>query len=280
MKEEESRFVLDLMMDGPRERNSRMALVTMLGLVPRFDLACLGISIHGLGALTFEAVAYMACADVVYCYPSSTAHYELTKLINGNVVNLYDTLYTRGSAFEPTYDAIIKEVMHAVRGGSKVAYATQGSPAFHCGTATVLHRAAKREGFSSILISGVSSFELLSAELAADYDITNIQISSTLQFTEGTMGINPNVPCLLFDLGRYALPAVREHASRFDRGKLVALAELLGAIYPADHEIVLMSVRTDGLCLKSKTNTLGFEEAAMAFGSSATIFLPAIRISR
>jgi precorrin-6B methylase 1 len=274
---EENRFVLDIMTEEPRERNSRMALATMLGTIPRFDLACLGISLHGLGALTFEAVACLASADVVYCYPTTAAHYNLTKLINDNVINLYDTLYTRGSEFEPTYDAIIKEVMRAVRGGSKVAYATQGSPAFHCGTATSLHRAAKREGFSSILISGVSSFELLSAELAADYDITNIQIYSTLQFTDGTIEINPNVPCLLFDLGRYALPAVREEASRLDRGKLAALAKLLGATYPADHEIVLMSVRTNGFCWQSKTTPAGFEEAVVAFGSATTIFLPAVR---
>lgn len=62
-----------------------------------------------------------------------------------------------------------------------------------------------------------------------------------------------------------------------DRRKLAYLAELLGATYPADHEIVLMSIRPNGLCSQSKTNPVGLEEAVMAFGSTATIFLPAIR---
>jgi precorrin-6B methylase 1 len=275
VREESNRFIFDVMMEEGREENSRIALAAMLGAVPHFDLACLGISIHGLGALTFEAIACLASADVVYCYPPTAHHYELLKRINKNLINLHDTLYSRGSEFNPAYDAIIKEVMNSVRSGSKVAYATQGSPAFHCGTAASLHRIAKQEGFSSILISGISSFELLSAELVADYDINSIQICSIVQLAAGLIEITSRTPCLLFDLGRYALPAIREDASNLNRPKIVALTGLLCTIYPADHEIILMYVRSNGVCSQSKTTLEGLEEALMAFGAAPTLFLPA-----
>ena len=278
MNETQSGLLFDLMMDGPRESNSRLALAAMLGSAPQFDLACLGMSLHGLGALTFEAVACMASADVVYCYPPSRRHYELLKLINYNLINLHETLYTKGSDFDPAYAAIIQEVMRSVRSGKKVAYATQGSPAFHCGTAASLHRIAKREGFSSILISGISSFELLSAELVADYDITTIQICSVVPLMQGTIGVNPSLPCLLFDLGRYALPAIREDATNFVRPRVTAFAELLQAVYPPDHEVILMYVMTNGLCSKSKATIGGVEDALSAFGTAPpTVFLPPVK---
>lgn len=158
MRQDEARFVFDEIMDGERESKSRMALATLLGTRPVFDLACVGTSMHGLGALTFEAFACLASADIVFYYPLTPSHYGLMELINDNVVNVHETFYVRGSDFESAYGAIIKDVMQTVKSGKKVAYATQGSPAFHCGTCVALYRKAKQEGFTSILVSGVSSF--------------------------------------------------------------------------------------------------------------------------
>jgi Tetrapyrrole (Corrin/Porphyrin) Methylases len=265
--------------DDALEEKWRKALAAVpLGTAPAFNLACIGTSIRSLGAFTFDGLACLACADVVYYYPPTRIHFESMRLINRNVVNVHETLYVRGGAFDPVYDAIVDHVMCTVRSGKKVAYAVQGSPAFHCGTAIRLHRNAKREGFSSILISGVSSFELLSAELSEHYDITNIQIYSVVQVAEGALPINTTVPCLLFDLGRYALPAVREAVSTYVRPNLTTLAGRLRAAYPLDHEVLLLSVNNrTGCCSSLKTSPADLEDALMSSTVAVTIFLPAIR---
>jgi len=230
-----------------------------------------------MGAFTFESLACLIAADVVYYYPPSIGHFNFMKQLNGNLVNLNETIYVKGSEFEVAYDAIVAEVMHAVRAGKKVAYAVQGSPAFHCGTAVRLHRMASREGFSSILISGVSSFELLSAELSKRCDLTNVQILSAIQVADGALSINAHVACLLFDLGRYALPAVREAPGTLVRAKLSALADRLRAIYPRNHRVSLIYVTSVGDYHSSITNLIDFESALSRFGSGLTIFLPAVR---
>jgi len=258
------------------EENWRKAL-TVLGAAPSFDLACIGTSIHGLGAFTFEGLACLACADVVYYYPPSTTHYEIMKLINNNLINLHDTLYVRGTAFEAAYDSIVNDVIGTLKSGRKIAYAVQGSPAFHCGTAVRLHRLAKQHGFSSILVSGVSSFELLSAELSEHYDITSIQIYSVSRVVEATVAIDTRAPCLLFDLGRYALPAVRETASTFLGAKISVLAERLRATYPPSHEILLMHVTKNGSCCSIRTNPTDIEKALTHLNAGLTMFLPALR---
>lgn len=244
-----------------------------LGIAPRFDLACVGTSLTGLGAFSFDALACLLSAEVVYCYPPTPKHFELMQQINKNAINIHETLYVRGSDFDPTYNAIVDEVMRTVRNGKKVAYAVQGSPAFHCGTAIRLHRIAKREGFSSVLISGISSFELLSAELSVRYDIGSIQLYSIVKLMKGTLAIDVRVPCLLFDVGRYALPAVRETANAFLPSNLAALAERLSSIYSPDHEIFLMFVHYDG-CRTFKTNPADLANALTNFTPGVTIFLP------
>jgi hypothetical protein len=276
--EQEIPFVFDTIMDQVREKNSRIALATMLGMTHHFNLACIGSSINGFGAFTFEAVAYMASADVVFYYPPTSRHLELIRLVNANVVDMHESLYRRGRNFDPSYDAIVKHVMETVRTGVKVAYVTQGSPAFHCGTAVSLYRRAKREGYCPVLVSGVSSLELLSVELAPDYDIRNLQILSVIDVMDRKIAINPGIASFLCDLGRYALPTVREPAAAFSRPKLASLAELLSAVYSADHEILLVHIKNEGSCSKSRTNPVNLENALIGFGAVPTLFVPAAKM--
>lgn len=279
MNQDIDRLILDDTTDGERECKLRLAVATLLGTRRVFDLACIGTSMYGLGSLTFDAVACLASADVVFCYPLTQSHYELIKLINANVVNVHETFYVRGAAFEPAYDSIIKDVMETLRSGKKVAYATQGSPAFHCGTCVSLYRRAKREGFSSILVGGVSSFELLSTVLAERHNLRNLQLYTIPDLMGGTPALSPSVPCLLFDLSRHALPAVRKAATTLLRPKLTEFADLVRATYPKDHEVVLMFIRPDGSCSELETNPVELEDAVMDFGTRfgcvPTVFVPA-----
>jgi Tetrapyrrole (Corrin/Porphyrin) Methylases len=268
-------LIYNLMMSGERAKNSKLALAVLLGAVPKFDLACVGISIRGLSACTFEAVAHIAAADIVFCYPPDPGHFRLVKMINENSVNMYDSSYKKGLPFDSTYDAIIQEVMSTLRSGKRVAYATQGSPAFHCGTAISLHRRARQEGYLSVLISGVSSLELLSTELSPEFDIRNLQVCSTLDLARGSIRIDPRSPCLLFDLSRYVLPSVRETPDKLDGSRLRAVAEMLRGIYSASHSAILMLVRANGECIRSLTSLAEFERAVAGQEAVPTVFLPA-----
>lgn len=258
------------------EERWRTALAMIpLGTAPPFSLACVGTSIGGLGAFTFDALACMVSADVVYCYPTTNKQYELIKLTNRSVVNLHDTTYKKGEPFNTAYDAIVDQVLMVVRSGKKVAYSTQGSPAFHCGTAVRLHRAAQREGFRSIMMPGVSSFELLSAELSLHYDLNSIQAYSILHLMDGTVDIDRKVPCLLFDLGRYASPSIRQSADKFMLRNVNNVVDRLRAVYPLNHDILLMCVSDDG-CSTIRTQLSNLMESVIQFRAAVTIFMPPV----
>jgi precorrin-2 methylase len=248
----------------------------LLEPAPPYDLACVGTSIHGLGAFSLEGVACLKCADVVYYYPPSQNHLRFMKRINKNIVDVNATIYVKGKPFEPTYDAIVEEVMGALERGKRVAYAVQGSPAFHCGTAVPLHRRATRQGYTTLVVPGISSFELLSAELSKRYDLRSVQLYDVRRVAEGELSIETRSPCLLFDLGRFALPAIRESASTFMQAKLAALADRLRATYPSDHLIFIMQVAITGECRSIKTTPRELEISLTKLGAGVTLFLPAV----
>src|SRR5205823_2081112 len=118
----------------------------------------------------------------------------------------------------------------------------------------------------SILIGGVSSFELLSTALAR-YDLRNVQLLSVPDLMNRRCTINPSVMCLLFDLFRCVIPAVREPPSTALRPQVAAFADLLRATYPGDHELRLLWFQSNGSCAQQETNPLGVEDALTDFGS-------------
>ena len=243
--------------------------------IPEYDLACVGTSIQGLGAFSLDALACLACADIVYYYPPSGRHLEFVKRINANVIDVNATLYVPGAPFEPTYRAIVAQVMGSLRKGRRVAYAVQGSPAFHCGTAVQLYRLARQRGLAAIMVCGISSLELLTAELSEFHDLSDLQVYGMRHIASGA-SIDPTVPCLLFDLGRFALPAVRGSAKSLLHSRLEKLQTRLGMIYPQDHQLLLMCIANDGTCRSRKTRLRDLSASLILSGPSVTIFIQAL----
>lgn len=256
------------------------AVSMMLGETPpEFDLACVGTSLYGLGALSFQAVTCLTAAEIVFCYPLTGRMFDVLKLLNDNIINVNETHYVRGRAFEPTYSTIITEVMQTLKTGKKVAYATQGSPGFYCSTCVSLYRQAKQEGFKAVMVGGVSSLEMLTPIVAERHNLRNLQLYTIPDVMNGVV-INHSVPCFLFNLARHVLPAVREPATELLQPKLAEVADLMRTTYPADHEVLLLWLRSDGARLQLRTTPRELDRAVMEFaarfGAVPTIFVPAV----
>jgi hypothetical protein len=169
--------------------------------------------------------------------------------------------------------------MCSLKKGRRVAYAVQGSPAFHCGTAVRLCRLARQRGLVALLISGISSLELLTAELSVAHDLTDVQVYSANRIARGTP-INPTAPCFVFDVSRFALPAVRGSSESFIRSRLAVLQTRLGKCYPQSHPVLLMRIADDGTCHTRKTKLTDLVPSVSTFGASATLFIQAPAVPR
>ncbi len=257
-------------------RESVLSVVAkVLSETPSFDLACVGTSIHCLKAFTLESLAYITSADIVYYYPPSSDHLNFMKEINANVVDLFADLYRKGADFQPTYQAIVEKILDAIKSGKKVTYASQGSPVFLSYTSIWAYRSAREQGFSAVMVPGVSSFELLICELCKHYDTYDIQIYNASSVALGIGTIDPHTPCLLFNFSRYALPAIRESADKLLHTNISKLVEKLRSIYPADHSVLGMTVAPSGQCQTLLTTLAELEAHLVRSGMAGTLFLPA-----
>ena len=273
----EANYLLPEVLAEKRAGDIRVALGALLGKRRGVDLACVGISIEGLGACTFDAIAHIVSADIVFCYPTTPAHLYVIQKLNPVVINMYESHYVKGKDFDQAYEAIIKEVLEEVRKGKKVAYVTEGSPTFHCGTAAILTRRARENGFSTALIAGVSSFDLLCGAVAPDHDLTSVQVYSIFTFVTGRARIDTRLPCFLCDLGRFAMPAVRERSKEYFSEKLSLLGDALRRIYPANHDIFIMQVRPASPCVSVRTTMQDLESAFPEERVGCTMFVPGCR---
>ena len=112
--------------------NGDSDVMSIFGEPPAFDLACVGVSILDLNAMTVEAIRYMIHAKTVYRYPVSNRHLKLLSDLNSNVINLNEQQYRDGRERRVAYAEIIDQILDAAHTQGGVVYAQQGSPFFFC----------------------------------------------------------------------------------------------------------------------------------------------------
>ena len=264
-------------MDDGLQESFSLDIAQLFGAKARYDLVCLGTSMFGLGAMTIDAILALASADMVFCYPPTPEHFAVIKQINSNSKDVFSMLYSKGKAFDSTYQSIIETVMDALRKGNRVAYATQGSPAFHCGTAVSLMHRAKKEGFSCTMIPGISSFELLSVELCTEYTLKSMQILSAFAVAERELSIDARMPCMLFDLTGYVSSGVQQELRESSSTKLDALIGALKETYPSEHSCILVQA-SNGFFKREDAIVETLDSAIRGFVGSPTVFFPAAEL--
>ena len=193
---------------------ARLVSSSILVEPAEFNLACVGTSIFGLTALSLDSIRYLAHADIVYCYPVTSAHLQFLREINPNIVDLNATLYRDGGSYADTYAAIVQEISGTIAHKKKVAYAQQGSPVFLAHTSIELARWARAKGYKVAIVPGVSSFECLLANLTLNHDLYDIQLYNCGSVVTGASNIDARVPCVLFNLASFANHSISQSKNR------------------------------------------------------------------
>jgi len=247
---------------------------TLIEIAPEFDLACIGTSIYGLGAATIESLRYISHARIVYCYPVTRQHAAVMRSLNRNIVDLNDSHYLAGRKFEVAYSEIITEILRAASDGGRVVYAQQGSPTFLAYTSVQLLKLASAEGLRVVAVPGVSSFECLLTYLAPRFDLSDVQLYNCSSIASGAVSIDRRIPCLCFNLARYASGAIGAHAEHFDPALLDALIRKLAQFYEEDHPVFMNVVEPSGSVSEIQTSVQRLNRDLAIAPPNATLFLP------
>jgi hypothetical protein len=203
--------------------------------VRRGTLTVVGTGIRAGLQLTVEAREALERADrVLFLSAEPVADAAIRALAPGatSLADLYEHGVGRGRA----YDAMVEEMLAAVREGLSVCAAFYGHPGVLCTPGHDAVRRARAEGFEARMLATVSAEDCLFADLGLDPGDAGCQSYEATYFLEHRPPVDPNAILVLWQpsvLGR------RDSVSAPDPRRLPELAGRLAELYGPGREAIV-----------------------------------------
>jgi Tetrapyrrole (Corrin/Porphyrin) Methylases len=143
--------------------------------------------------------------------------------------------YREGVPRRQIYDDMVEEILAAVRAGARVCAVFYGHPGVYVQPSHEAVRRAREEGFEARMLPAVSAEDCLVADLGVDPGSRGWQSWDATGFLLQSFRPDPTAGLVLWQVdGIGKLDWNQEPDAR----GLAALAEVLGELYPAEHELV------------------------------------------
>lgn len=145
------------------------------------------------------------------------------------------TLYRAGVPRRQIYGEMVEEILDAVRGGSRVCAVFYGHPGVYVQPSHDAVRRAREEGFEARMLPAVSAEDCLIADLGVDPGERGWQSWEATGFLLHRVRPDPTAGLVLWQVD--GIGRLDWNLDPDPRG-LQALAEVLGELYPPEHELV------------------------------------------
>lgn len=203
---------------------------------PPVGLACVGLGMTLGSHIAPLARNHIEQADVVFVAASDGVVEQWVLEMNPDVRSLQD-LYAPGRSRMDTYRTMIDTVLSPLRQGKSVCAAFYGHPGVFSWPAHRAIDAARREGFTAVMVPGISAEDCLYADLGIDPGLVGCQHFETTQFMVHRRQVDAAAWLILWQAGVAGdLSLVRQSTSA---EYLQVLVQLLGAHYPPDHPVIV-----------------------------------------
>ncbi|MDE1146886.1 MAG: SAM-dependent methyltransferase [Azospirillaceae bacterium] len=198
------------------------------------SLTIVGTGIQAFAHLTREAEGHIRHADVVFhCIRDPLAVADLHAL-NPNVIDL-TSLYGAEKRRSLTYVQMADAMLAEVRAGRRVTGVFYGHPGFYVAPARLGLATAKKEGYATRLLPGISSLDYLFADLRVDPSQVGYQALEATDFLLRNRPLVTTGHVVLMQIGPVGdlFQAVTDNLER-----RAILFDRLIDIYGADHPCV------------------------------------------
>jgi len=154
--------------------------------------------------------------------------------LNPNARSL-TSLYRAGVPRRRIYDEMVEDILDAVRSGSRVCAVFYGHPGVYVEPSHEAVRRAREEGFDARMLPAVSTEDCLVADLGVDPGERGWQSWEATGFLLYGVRPDPTAGLVLWQVD--GIGKLDWNLDPDPRG-LQALAEVLGELYPPEHELV------------------------------------------
>ena len=184
--------------------------------------------------LTVEARDEIECADEVLHVAADEAAATWLASLNPSARSLA-THYRPGVPRRLIYEAMVDEILGSVRSGKCVCAVFYGHPGVYVQPSHEAVRRAREEGFEAHMLPAVSAEDCLVADLGVDPGESGWQSWDATSFLLHGFRPDPTAGLVLWQVD--GIGKLDWNLDPDPRG-LQALAEVLGELYPPEHELV------------------------------------------
>jgi hypothetical protein len=206
-----------------------------------FQLYIIGLGITGVRDLTREAESSLRGSSKVFYVDQGFGVGDYLRSLSPSVHDLLAG-YQQGASGLVLDRTVIARVLDAALDDPPVTFAVHGHPTFFDYSSILMQKAAALLDLSVRVIPGISSLDTLLIDLALDPASTGLQIFAASAMLRDQRRLDPEVPCLLFQVDAVAETIESSAGSKAEGFK--RLEDHLHRFYPADHPIMIVQSPT------------------------------------
>lgn len=237
-------------------------------------LCVVGTGIGLAGQVTTEARNLIRNADRVYAVMAEPFMLDWLRDLNPATVSLQGH-YAVGRQRDRTYEDMVETIVSGVREGERVCAAFYGHPGVFVWPSHEAIRRARAEGFEASMYPAVSAEDCLYADLGFDPARSGCQTYEAQDFLLYARRIDPTAVLILWQMA--ALGDTSRSTFETDSRWVQALADVLQAHYPADHEVIIYEASAFPLD-EARIEPIALNRLAEAsYTQASTLYVPPVR---
>jgi uncharacterized protein YabN with tetrapyrrole methylase and pyrophosphatase domain len=238
----------------------------------RGQLVIVGTGLRTTGHFTAEAIAWIRAADKVLYVVGDPVAEEVLRTLNPDGVESLQVLYGEGKERQQTYDQMAERIMTCVRSGMRVCAAFYGHPGVFVYPSHVALRQARAEGYSAIMLPGISAEDCLFADIGIDPAAYGCQSYEATDFLFSERRIEPSAALVLWQVG--VVGNTTFTAGEYDRSLMPLLIAKLCEIYPPQHQVTAYEASVHIGCAPKLFTCPLSQLASAPMSAATTLFVP------
>jgi uncharacterized protein YabN with tetrapyrrole methylase and pyrophosphatase domain len=195
-----------------------------------------GLGITSVLQLTRETEAAFRRSHEVFVLPAGYGVDQYVSTLCARVTNLHARSYVEGVPRLEAYDAMAAAVIEAALDHPPVSLGLYGHPLVYAYPPQLILATAPFLGLRVKVLAAVSSLDTILVDLNLDPAMEGLQMYEATELLVRRRVLQPDVPCLIWQVGAVESNLYSEHVSspeRFER-----ILRYLLEYYPAEHEVV------------------------------------------
>jgi hypothetical protein len=241
------------------------------------QLVIVGTGLRTVGHLTTEAIAWIRAANRVFYVVGDPVAEDMIATLNPRAESL-QTLYSSATKRIDTYNQMVEHLLAPVREGHKTCGVFYGHPGVFVYPSHEAVTRARQEGFSAIMLPGVSSEDCLFADLGIDPATTGC---SSYEATDYLFHMRPTDPAssmVLWQIGILGNDGYNPQGV-YETPLMPLLIGKLSRFYDLNHRVAVYEAAIHFGCQPRISWTPIGDLAVVELSAASTLYIPPAVVS-